>query len=143
MYSMGQGVPYKNMYFFARGQICRTDRRESLHDGRALAHTCVYLLLVHGDIVRGLQTGGGAKCFLAICLQRSFGDSRHKFTVPFMSGHRLLRPCTRRRRLTCDKLSHAVQMVIRREHSACSDRPDRRELRFFHIPVHTCIRCRH
>jgi len=49
------------MHYFARGQSCRADRRENLHDGRALSRTWVSPLFM--AISLGVSKWGGSKCF--------------------------------------------------------------------------------
>ena len=48
------------MYFFARGHIFRSDRRENLHDGRVLSHVSLSLLIATS---LGSPNGGGSKMF--------------------------------------------------------------------------------
>ena len=73
-------------------QISRADRRENLHDGRALP-----VRTFGSDIFRGLQIGRGDKCFFGqfffdvvsvACVTQTIVHSC--VAVSFMSGHRLL-----------------------------------------------------
>jgi len=60
-----------------RSAWSRADRREHLHDSRALYIPDVGFSTFGGDIFRGLQMGDQQWYFCTICLQRSFRELRH------------------------------------------------------------------